>query len=151
MNLKLYKNIREACDDFNKQFKPGDFLRIITKTNPLTILHVFMLSRAVISDNRIKIDAGYVFYKDSDGNKMMRELEPNSINITAYKIERCDSFEEFKEDYQLITNRKIEQKKEIIKKIKNEIFDMNMNLKRVRTDFDSLKSDVDEYIKIRKR
>ena len=149
MNLKLYKNIREACDDFNKQFKPGDFLRIITKTNPLTILHVFMLSRAVISDNRIKIDAGYVL--DSDGNKMMRELEPNSINITAYKVERCDSFEEFKEDYQLITNRKIEQKKEIIKKIKNEIFDMNMNLKRVRTDFDSLKSDVDEYIKIRKR
>ena len=151
MNLKLYKNIREACDDFNKQFKPGDFLRIITKTNPLTILHVFILSRAVISDNRIKIDAGYVFYKDSDGNKMMRELEPNSINITAYKVERCDSFEEFKEDYQRITSRKIEQKKEIIKKIKNEIFDMNMNLKRVKTDFDSLKSDVDEYIKIRKR
>ena len=151
MNIKLYKNFRDACEDFNKQFKPGDFLRIVTKTNPMTVLHVFLLTKATYQDNKMQIRVATIFDKDCSTNKLCRELVDSNLVINNFRIEKIESIETFLEDYNNITRKKIESRKEEIKRLKNEIYDININTKHVKSDLNTIKRDVEEYLKIRKR
>lgn len=153
MNIKLYKSPRDAWDDFNKQFKPGDLLRITSKTKPLTVYYAFLLEKATYnsSESRLKINIANLFVDGENTNGIKRELEITTVTINSYKIEKCEEFGDFINDYNDITRNLIDIQKEKIKQIKNNIYDMNINSKRVKTDFNSLKNDVDEYIKIRKR